>query len=112
MKAIVNLTDKIKLEIEEQKEMETLHKAVALSNPRQECNVCKATTGFYWTTNKDKEGNIYVNYKCKCGARSKLGQYKNSGYFWRDFEQWVPTRKAGDNYGKIVVNEEAIIPEE
>lgn len=88
VKAIVQLTDKITLEIEEQNEMETLAKAVVLSNPRTICNVCGNKVGFYFTSNKDKEGNIYVNYKCTCGARSKLGQYKVGGYFWRDFEKW------------------------
>lgn len=86
MKAIVDLTNNIRLEIEEQRELETLHKAIVLANPRRVC-VCKNMGGFYFTTNKDKEGNIYVNYKCpKCGARSKLGQYKTGGYFWHDFE--------------------------
>lgn len=89
MKAYVKLGDDVKLEIEEQNEMEILHKAIVLSSPRRQCNVCHNTEGFYFTTNKDKEGNIYVNYKCpKCGARSKLGQYKTKGYFWRDFEKY------------------------
>jgi hypothetical protein len=91
MKAIVNLSDKIKLEIDERSEMETLHKAVVLSNPRNKC-VCGNVQGFYLTSNKDKEGNTYINVKCsKCGARSKLGQYKTGGYFWHDFEVYNPT---------------------
>ena len=87
MKAIVNLGS-ITLEIEEQNEMETLHKAIVLANPIQVCNVCNKAEGKYFTSNKDKEGNIYVNWKCECGARSKLGQYKTGGYFWREFERW------------------------
>ena len=89
MKAIVKLGSKITLEIEEQKEMETLHKAVVLANPRRVC-VCGNNEGFYFVTNKSTtdEGTFtYINYKCpKCGARSKLGQYKASGYFWHEFE--------------------------
>ena len=93
MKATVKLTNNITLEIEEQKEMETLHKAVVLANPRQFCNLCQGIS-FYWTTNKDKEGNIYVNVKCrKCGASSKLGQFKTGGYFWRDFAKYEPVKK-------------------
>lgn len=96
MKAILKLSDNIRLEIEERDEMETLAKAIVLANPRKYCNVCKATEGFYWTANKDKEGNIYINYKCKCGARSKLGQYKTGSYFFHDFEQYVPKKKEED----------------
>lgn len=88
MKATVKMASNFQLEIEEQKEMETLHKAIVLANPKRVCNVCQATDGFYFTSNKDSEGNVYVNYKCKCGARSKLGQYKAGGYFWHNFEVW------------------------
>jgi transposase-like protein len=88
MKAIVRLTPSIQLEIEEQKEMETLHKAIVLSSPRKKCSLCNSTN-LYFTTNKDKEGNVYVNHRCaNCGARSKLGQYKSGGYFWKEFEKY------------------------
>jgi hypothetical protein len=90
MKAIVGLTSKIRLEIDERDEMETLHKAIVLSRPRTKC-VCGNTEGLYFVSNKDKEGNIYINYKCpKCGARSKLGRYKVGGYFWNEFEVYKP----------------------
>lgn len=81
-------------EIEEQKELETLHKAIVLANPRKTCNECGAV-GYetkYLTTNKstNDEGTFtYVNTKCgKCGARSKLGQYKAGGYFWNEYEKY------------------------
>lgn len=91
MKAIVRLTKKITLEIDERSEMETLHKAIVLTSPKKKCNVCGNLSDLYFTSNKDVEGNVYVNYKCpKCGARSKLGQYKAGGYFFRDFEKYVP----------------------
>lgn len=88
MKAIIDLTNNIRLEIQEQNEMDTLHKAIVLANPRRICDVCKKEGGKYFSSNKDTEGNIYVNYKCECGARSKLGQYKVGGFFWREFEVW------------------------
>ena len=92
MKAIITLPN-ITLEIEERDEMDTLHKAIALTNPRKNCQLCGTTEGFYLTTNKDKEGNTYVNYKCpKCGARSKLGRYKVGGFFWHDYEKFEPTQ--------------------
>ena len=96
MKAIINLGDNIKLEVEEQDELLTLHKAIVLANPRRICNECKATEGFYFTSNKDNEGNTYINYKCQCGAKSKLGQYKFKGYFWRDFEKYIPGGNSGE----------------
>lgn len=83
-------------EIEEQKELETLHKAIVLTSPRKKCNVCD-TIGYenkYLTTNKSTtdEGTFtYINCKCaKCGARSKLGQYKAGGYFWNSYEEYKP----------------------
>lgn len=92
MKAIVALSSQIRLEIDERDEMETLSKAITLASPKQRC-VCGNTEGLYFTSNKDKEGNVYVNFKCpKCGARSKLGRYKTGGFFWHDFEKYVPER--------------------
>jgi len=87
---------KYELDVEERDELETLHKAIVLANPRKTCTNCKEI-GYatkYFTTNKDKEGNIYINVKCaKCGARSKLGQYKAGGYFWHDYELYERKRK-------------------
>lgn len=80
---------KYEFEIEEKDEKETLNKAITLSNPRKKCDSCGeiGLDSKYFTTNKDKEGNIYVNTKCaKCGARSKLGSYKTGGYFWHEYE--------------------------
>jgi len=83
-------------DIEEQNELESLHKAVVLSSPRKKCNMC-STIGYeskYLTTNKSTtdEGTFtYINCKCaKCGARSSLGQYKAGGYFWKDYENYEP----------------------
>jgi hypothetical protein len=106
MKAIVTMSDRIKLEVEEKTPMETLHIAIILANPRNYCNVCGSKEGFYFTTNKDKEGNTYVNCKCsKCESRSKLGQYKTGGFFWREFEKYErPTVSAtGGNENESAV---------
>lgn len=88
-----------KTEIEERDEMETLHKAIVLSSPRKLCNSCN-TLGLdtkYFTSNKDKEGNIYINVKCsKCKAKSKLGRYKVGGYFWHEFEVYQPKNAQGE----------------
>ena len=80
-------------EIDERSEMEGLHKAAVLTNPRRKCNCCDNVEQgrFKLDSNIDKEGNVYVNIMCGgCGAKSKLGQYKAGGYFWREFEKYVP----------------------
>lgn len=79
-------------EIEDQKEMEGLHKAIVLGNPPKYCHVCTNGENEYFVldSNKDKEGNIYVNVVCThkgCFAKAKLGQYKAGGYFWHKFEE-------------------------
>ena len=75
-------------DIDERDEMEALHKAAVLSNPPKYCQECGNTEIFKLDSNKDKQGNIYVNVVCKCFAKAKLGQYKTGGYFWHKFEQW------------------------
>jgi hypothetical protein len=98
---IIEATNKIggkeyKFIIDERVEMEALHRAIVLTNPLDRCHSC-GDVGFdnkHYTSNKDTEGNIYVNVKCsKCGARSKLGQYKAGGYFWKDYEKYDPNKK-------------------
>ena len=77
------------LEVEEKSNMETLHQAIVLSNPPRYCNACKNDKYFVLDSNKDKEGNIYINVVCKsCFAKAKLGQYKAGGYFWHKFETY------------------------
>lgn len=82
-------------EADEKDELDSLNKVITLANPRMTCNVCK-DVGFEnkkFTTNKsttDKGTFTFVNLKCKCGAKSALGQYKTGGYFWKDYEQYQP----------------------
>ena len=76
--------------IDEAKEMDALHKAAVLGNPPNYCNECKNQESFRLDSNKDKDGNVYVNVVCrKCGAKAKLGLYKSGGYFWHKFEKYV-----------------------
>jgi len=75
--------------IEEQKDLEALHKAAVFGNPPRYCNICENAQWFSLDSNKDKEGNTYVNIVCKkCHAKAKLGQYKVGGYFWHKFKEW------------------------
>lgn len=94
--------------INENKELEALHKAIILGNPPQYCGECKNNQFFKLDSNKDKEGNIYVNVVCsKCGAKAKLGQYKTGGYFWHKFEKWQK-----ENEKTINADDEEINPDE
>lgn len=76
-------------EFEDKDDIESMHKAVAIAQVRKTCNICNATEeSFKLVTNKSK-GFTFINIKCEhCGAKSGLGQYKDGGYFWKEFEQY------------------------
>ena len=81
MKAKININKNIQLEITDNDEMQVLHKAIVLGNYPQKCSLC-GETSVKIVSNKDKDGNVYVNAMCmKCGAKAKLGQYRSGGYF-------------------------------
>ena len=89
-------------EIDEGKDSDTIHKAIILSNPPRYCGVCKNTEHFKMDSNKDKEGNTYINVVCckdGCYAKAKLGFYKVGGYFWHKFERYEPKGGAKSNGG-------------
>jgi len=98
MKAIIKLTKRITLEIQDVNEMETLVKAIALTQQPKFCTKCKNEKGLYLTSNKDKDGNLYVNLKCpECQAKVKLGVLKSGGYFWhREFEVYQRPKNDGE----------------
>jgi len=82
-------------DVSEKTDMASLHTAIVLANPPLFCNAenekgkCGNTENFRLDSNKDKDGNIYVNCICKkCGAKAKLGQYKSGGYFWHKYEHF------------------------
>lgn len=86
-------------EAEEEKDLDSMHKAIVLGNPRSKCNVCgdEGLESKHFTSNKSaKDGAAYtfVNLKCKCGARSQLGQYKAGGYFWKEYEKYEGAKQA------------------
>lgn len=84
-------TAKFTFEVEEPKELEAMNKAIVLANPPKYCGLCGNRQYFTLDTNKDKEGNIYVNMKClgkDCYAKAKLGSYKTGGYFWHKFVKY------------------------
>jgi hypothetical protein len=80
------------LSLEERDEMDTLHKMAVLGNPPTYCKFLpKGRVSL--ESNKDTEGNTYVNVVCKgtddSGQfqvyKAKLGQYKAGGYFWHNW---------------------------
>ena len=76
--------------VDEQNDIETLHKAIVLGNPPRYCDECKNNQYFKLDSNKDKEGNTYINVVCgKCYAKAKLGQYRAGGHFWHKFVKYV-----------------------
>lgn len=78
------------------KAKDALHEVITISSPRSWCAACNSEVlpeECKLTTNKDKDGNIYVNAKHTkkgCGARSGLGTFKAGGYFWKDYEIYKP----------------------
>ena len=81
-------------EIDERNDIEALHKACVFGNTPSYCQCCKNDKNFKMESNKDKEGNTYINIVCgNCFAKSKLGQYKTGGYFWHKFEKYSKENK-------------------
>jgi len=84
-------------EVEEKNDVDALHKAAVLGNPPLSCTECgnEAPEKFKFQSNKDTEGNTYINLECDaCTAKAKLGLYKSGGFFWHNkFEKYVPKAK-------------------
>lgn len=73
----------IQFEVDEKDDLEAINKAATLANPPSLCTNCN-DDGFEnkkLVSNKHN-GIVFVNIQCKCGAKAKLGQYKEGGYFW------------------------------
>lgn len=96
------------LSIEGEKDLDTLHSLAVLGNPPQYCHECQNNEHFRLDSNKDKDGNTYVNVVCtKCGAKAKLGLYKVGGYFWHKFEKYIPkTKPDAVSTAQSVMNED------
>jgi len=79
-------------EVEEKSDLEALHKIAVLGNPPIFCDECGADKPeqFKLQSNKDSEGNTYVNVECLvCTAKSKLGLYKSGGFFFHRYTKYV-----------------------
>lgn len=92
VKGALKLNTQYQFEADEKDEFEALNKIITLCNPPTHCTKCGNAdpAQFHLTSNKDKEGNMYVSIKCKCGAKANLGKLKAGGFFWhREFEVYV-----------------------
>lgn len=86
MKALVKITDGVTLEVEGTDAKDVLYEVGQICNYPKKCD-CGNTSIFTISSNKDKEGNVYVAILClKCYAKANLGSLKKGGYWWkRDF---------------------------
>jgi hypothetical protein len=73
---------------------EAIYDASLFANTPSLCDNCgnDAKDGFSLQSNKDGEGNLYVNTVCnQCDAKAKLGTHKSGkSYFWHKFQKYTP----------------------
>lgn len=85
---VINKT-KYEFTLDKGDDLAVMNQLITLGNPPLFCK--EAKDGVYkLETNKDKEGNIYVNMVCYSGDgkvyKAKLGSYKDkSGFFWHKY---------------------------
>lgn len=107
MKVKSNLTignATFQFEVEEKDDKEAMLKSIALATPRGYCNVCKDSgLATKRLEARKSQGFVFVSVVCKCGAKSAMGEYKDGGYFWKEYElyqkgetQTKPNRSAED----------------
>lgn len=114
VKATVNIGgQQVQFEADEKDEMEAMHKVIALSNPHTTCNICndQGLANKKFTTNKhtgEKGTFTFVNIKCKCGARSSLGEYKTGGYFWKAYEKYEKQSAPATPAGATTTEDESL----
>ena len=96
MKAIIKKTlGKVDytFEIEGQRGFDVLSIAGFLSSMPDTCKIC-GSKNVHLTSNKAK-GYTFVKVLCEdCNARAQLGQYKDGGYFWKEWEEYNPPQTA------------------
>lgn len=79
-------------EVEEEKEKEALAKAGFLSGMPTTCGVC-GSGKIHLASNK-AQGYVFIKMLCEeCNARAQIGEYKDGGFFWKDWEKYEPPSK-------------------
>ncbi len=83
-------------EIEEKNEIEALAKAGSLTSMPAKCKLC-GSIDVHLASNRAK-GFLFVKVICHlCNARSQLGQYKEGGFFWKEWELYNPPNQVKDS---------------
>jgi len=85
-------TSTLFFEVEAEKEVEVLNKTAGFTTIPEMCGLCKSTE-IVLDSNR-AEGYVFVKIKClKCNARSQMGQLKEGGIFWKEWEKYIPKDK-------------------
>jgi len=100
-------TTSITFEIDEAKPKDALFSAgVLASMPTR----CKCGSEDVMLSGNRAKGYLFVKVVCnKCGARAQLGEYKEGGFYWKDWEVYQPQAQ-GDR--SITPEGEALPPPE
>jgi hypothetical protein len=73
-------------DIEEAKTIDALFTAGSLATTPDKCSLCGSND--VELQGSKAKGFTFVKVACKkCGAKAGLGQYKDSGFFWKQFEK-------------------------
>jgi len=84
--------------VEDQDELQAMSKAGFFSGIPDKCKICESEN-VHLSSNK-AQGYTFVKVICKdCNARSQMGQYKDGGSFWKEWEKYVPPAKKEESQG-------------
>lgn len=84
----------LEVDIDEKDPKEALSQATFFMQPDY-CGLCKEKN-IIWTSNKAKTDSgtfTYIKRRCmngECKATSTMGEYKDGGFFWKQWEIYVP----------------------
>ena len=76
-------------EVEEDKEIDALFAAGTMASAPAKCELC-GSANVQLEGNK-AQGYTFVKVLCKeknCSGRSQLGQYKDGGFYWKNWEKY------------------------
>jgi hypothetical protein len=76
-------------QVDETKDIDALFQAGSIASMPTVCGHCESED-VRFTSNK-AEGYTFVKVRCnKCNYSANVGQYKDGGFFWKEFEAYVP----------------------
>jgi len=96
-------TTSIQFEVDEPKQKDALFSAGVLASTPIKCGKCESEDVIL-SGNKAK-GYTFVKVICnKCDARAQLGEYKEGGFYWKEWEKYIP--KGGGRDEDVPIIEE------